>query len=234
MTKSNDLDFGRRSIVAQKKLMYAHLEDLIKYNTYSKMDNDTVRQLIMDVASGAESYRSAGIKHGISYNTINSWKRSGWIYEAVELGKQIAQDALDRRFSGVINKALDNLDDSLSNGDSVLGKDGKIKRKPVSAKDNALIAAIAFDKRQLVRGEATTISEDKSSEDRLKDLAAQFKKFAMNGEKVIEGEIVDETDREQGTSANTEESHSLSGISGGMGQDIWQKHPERENSGEDE
>lgn len=163
------------------------------------------------------------MKHGISYNTINDWKRRGWIYEAVELGKQLAQDALDRRFTGVINKALNNLDDALENGDSVLGKDGKLKRKPVTAKDNALIAAIAFDKRQLVRGEPTNVSEDKSKDDRLNELAEQFKKFAMREEKTIEGELVDE----QGPQRDAEEPGEQREIQGELRPDICPEDKDR-------
>lgn len=182
--------YGQRAIVAQKKLLYRHLEDLIQYNTKNTnrmgWTRENVKQLVMDVATGAKSYRKAAMDEGISYNTVQVWKKNGWIYEAVEIGKELALDALDRKFSGVINKALSNLDERLTHGDVKTDRNGKQIVTPVSAKDNAIVASIAFDKRQLLRGEATSISEDKSTEDRLKDLASQFRRFTE--EKVIEGE----------------------------------------------
>ena len=42
--------------------------------------------------------------------------------------------------------------DRLKNGDAVLVA-GEIKRKPVSARDLALVSAIAYDKRVLVRNQ---------------------------------------------------------------------------------
>lgn len=198
--KGNDLEIGRRAIVQKNVLLTRHLDDIIKYNVRKSnpYSREAVFEFVLDVASGKESYRSSGMKHGISYNTVNEWKRKGWIYEAVEVAKELVQEKLDRRLTGVINKALDNLDTALDKGDTVIGKDGKLKTKPVTAKDNALIAAIAFDKRQLIRGEATSISDSKDSqEDKLAALAEEFKKFAMREEKVVEGEVLVENTNAQ-------------------------------------
>jgi hypothetical protein len=49
--------------------------------------------------------------------------------------------------------------DRLDNGDAyVVG--GEVKRKPVSARDLALVAAITFDKRQLARNGSPTPTRD--------------------------------------------------------------------------
>lgn len=211
--RQNDSPFGRRSILAHKKQAMCELEAIIEDNTKTHKDRENIRKLCVDVAMGLESFRSGAMKYGLSYHTVNEWKRKGWIYEAVEIAKELAQDKLDRRLTGTINKALNNIDTALDKGDGVLQKDGSLAYKPVSAKDNAIIAGIAFEKRQLLRGEATQISEEGSTGDKLAALAEQFAKFAINNEKVIDGEAVrveeeDGKDNGQGFTGNTEEQDS--------------------------
>ena len=193
---SNDMEYGRRAIVMKQKMLHRHLEDIVRLslNRVKSYTPEIVTQFIIEVAAGRESYRSSAAKHGISYNTVNQWKKHGWIYEAVEIAKELVQEKIDRRLTGVIDKALTNLDDQLSKGEEIVTKTGTIMKKAVCAKDNALIAAIAFDKRQLLRGEATQIHEEKAGEDKLLKLAEEFKKFAMKEEKVIVGEVVEEHD----------------------------------------
>lgn len=186
---SNDMEYGRRAIVMKQKMLHRHLEDIVRLslNRVKSYTPEVVTQFIIDVAAGRESYKSSAAKYGISYNTVNQWKKHGWIYEAVEIAKELVQEKIDRRLTGVIDKALTNLDKQLEKGEEIVTKTGTIMKKAVCAKDNALIAAIAFDKRQLLRGEATQIHEEKAGEDKLLKLAEEFKKFAMKEEKTIEG-----------------------------------------------
>jgi len=187
---SNDLPTGRRAIIQQQKLLTRYLDDTIRYNTSDKFTLEQLRPFVMDIAAGALSYRGACMKYGISYNTLNEWKRKGWIQEAVEIAKDLVQEQLDRKLSGVVHQALNNISTALEKGDGYIGKDGTLKHKPVTAKDNAVIAAIAFDKQRLLRGEATTISENRDDGEMLKELADRFKSFATREEKVIDGELV--------------------------------------------
>src|SRR5262249_38313588 len=57
---------------------------------------------------------------------------------------------LDGAYTRILDKALQELLDRLEQGDPfVVG--GEVKRKPVSARDLALVAAITYDKRRLSR-----------------------------------------------------------------------------------
>jgi hypothetical protein len=66
---------------------------------------------------------------------------------------------LDGAFTRIIHKATDELLDRLNNGDAVL-IDGEVRRKPVSARDLALISGIAHDKRALIRRQKLSLQRE--------------------------------------------------------------------------
>ena len=79
--------------------------------------------------------------------------------------------------------------DRLENGDikPMKGKDGiQYVSHPVTARDAAQVASLMADKRALMRGDPTSRVE-KTSTDRLVELAKEFEKFASA--KTIEGEV---------------------------------------------
>jgi hypothetical protein len=94
---------------------------------------------------------------GIPHRTCTSWAHAPWfatLYAEVRAEKGAE---LDGAFTRIIHKATDELLDRLENGDAVL-IDGEVKRKPVSARDLALISGITYDKRALARNEPTSIT----------------------------------------------------------------------------
>lgn len=107
----------------------------------------------------------------------------------------------DAKFTRIIEKTLDAIEDRLDNGDTQVLKDGTLIRRPISGKDLSLISAINVDKRQLLRGEPTSRSESTNSAQdsvtRLEKLAETFENLARIGRKpqvieVQEAEIVKE------------------------------------------
>jgi hypothetical protein len=122
--------------------------------------------------------------------TIRTWKQTEWWAEISERIVQEADEQLDTKLTSIVDKAVEALNDRLDNGEEVYDiKSGKVIKKSVGAKDSAFIFATAVDKRQLLRGKATSRVEKVTIDTRLGRLAEQFKAFTNS--KTIEGEIVD-------------------------------------------
>jgi hypothetical protein len=86
----------------------------------------------------------------IPERTLNDWSIQPWF--ATMLAELRAEKGAE--FDGALTRVLDEatkqLLDRLQHGDPyIVG--GEVKRRPVAAKDLAIIAGVAFDKRQLCR-----------------------------------------------------------------------------------
>ena len=113
----------------------------------------------------------------ISEKTLSRWKQEPWFHEIVDRVKQEQNEVLDAKFSKVLDKAAEEMQDRVENGDWILTKDGATVRVPVKARDLAVVTSSLFDRRQLLRGESTTISSNVSTEDKLKKLWDKFETF---------------------------------------------------------
>jgi hypothetical protein len=148
-----------------------------------------------DVIKAAKGYMATGTWAqaaritGIPVESIKSWgKKDYWPILLEELN-YLKNIETDRQLSQLMEKALEESMDRLVNGDHVVVK-GEIHRKPVTARDAALIAAIAYDKRALHRGDPTKIEEKNFSVDeRLIELKETFDALARRNEEKVVAEI---------------------------------------------
>ena len=108
----------------------------------------------------------------VNERTLSDWVKSEWWDSLLQTLHHEKGVELDAKLSEVIDKALWNLKDRLDNGDVKIRADGTTQRVPVSAKDCAIIAAVGFDKRQILRNQPTSITGD--STQRLRELAARL------------------------------------------------------------
>lgn len=116
---------------------------------------------------------------GLEVNTISDWKtRSVWWPKLIEDLRKEKQDQLDAVLTTTLDTLLTNVSQRLEEGDPYVKKDGTIGFMPVKAKDMAVMAAIFYDKRALIRGEATQIKRE--SNDSLKSLEEKFKAIAVS------------------------------------------------------
>lgn len=116
----------------------------------------------------------------IPEGTIRAWKQTVWWHEIQSRIHQEQNEELDVKLTKLVDKAVDQINDRLESGDFVYNaKEDKLVRKPVNAKDIAIVTAITLDKRQLLRGEPTQRVEKISENEKLTRLAEQFKKFAL-------------------------------------------------------
>ena len=117
---------------------------------------------------------------GLDYAKVRKWKETAnWWNGAVQECQTRLQEELDAALTGIIHKATAEIEDRIVNGDHVYSaKNDKIIRVPVPAKSLAVTMAVVFDKRQLLRGEATSRVEKVSEEEKLNRLQKQFEQMA--------------------------------------------------------
>jgi hypothetical protein len=113
---------------------------------------------------------------GIPHRTCTSWAHAPWFATLFAEVRAEKGAELDGAFTRIIHKAADEILDRLENGDAVL-IDGEVKRRPVSARDLAMINGIIYDKRALARNEPTGIT-GKIQEGYLPGLAAYLTDLA--------------------------------------------------------
>lgn len=134
------------------------------------------------------SVEQAGLNTGIPRKYIHSWKcKSPWWPIEVAKVRIQEQDKLDAVMTGVIDNTMGQLNDRILNGDWKKNtKTGELERIPLTAKDLAVVAGITFDKRQLIRGDATAITSRSSGTD-LQELEAKMMGWAkkVQQEKVV-------------------------------------------------
>lgn len=116
----------------------------------------------------------------IPQRTISDWMRSDWWAEYHAAMVRSCKDESGSAFRRIVKKAATGLEDRLDNGDIILDRKGREKRKPISAKDLTVIMAIATDKDRVLRGEPTTISGKATD---LKGKAAEFEAIAQGDKK---------------------------------------------------
>lgn len=122
----------------------------------------------------------------IPYTTVRVWSQKDWWPILLEEIKYLKNIQLDGQYTSILEKSLKAVIERLEHGDEVVvGK--QLRRRKVSARDAALISAIMFDKRQLLRGDPTQIAQNNFSvDDRLAKLQDTFEELAKKAnEKVI-------------------------------------------------
>ena len=116
---------------------------------------------------------------GIPPKVLREWKDEPWWTEIQKKVFVEQNEKLAGRISGVLDKSLEHLVDRLDNGDYLWDvRKSKLVRKPVDTKVLATVFNSLVARRQLIRGEPTSITSQVGVDDRLKMLAAQFEKFA--------------------------------------------------------
>jgi hypothetical protein len=120
------------------------------------------------------------------------WHQEPWW---VEIQKRVyveQNENLSSRINEVLDKSLIEIKDRLEHGDMFFDrKTGEFRRKPVETKTLAILFDNLTTKRQLVRGEPTSISAKIGVEDRLEQLKESFEKFAKS--RLIEnGTVIEE------------------------------------------
>lgn len=107
----------------------------------------------------------------IPATTISDWTHQPWWDGLVGEARRLKDVELDRKLSGVIDKAMQRLAERLDQNESIN-----------NIKDLAVVAAVAYDKRALMRGDPTSRVEKVSAEQRLERLTQKFREVARQTE----------------------------------------------------
>lgn len=155
----------------------------------------------------------------IPRETIKEWRKTQWWRDEMRLQLAERDFKMQQNFGVVIEEAADIVRDRLKNGDVVVDNKGNERRRPVGARDAALIAAIFHDKRRDARNQEVKLEETQTTQQILMDLASTFGQFVKKP-KTIEGEVVDAeftelqkelqaggSDGKQGTQSTTSEAN---------------------------
>lgn len=130
---------------------------------------------------------------------IKKWRKEPWFLDLMREVRVFQNDEVDTIMTALISQSLEALKDRIENGEVKVFRDGTEVRVPIQARDLATIASLNIDKRQVLRGEPTTISESRQTvsdtmEQRLKTLAETFTQLSEKAAKklkVKEPEVVD-------------------------------------------
>ena len=140
----------------------------------SPISKESIADFFILYVSGTPIRESARIV-GIKEVTAKAWRRRPWWAEVEYAARLVASQTADRKLSKVLDLAIDKLKTRITKGDPYPAQ-GEVRFKPVAAKDLAIITGVVYDKRALIRGEATNISaEAKTEEERLSELSEAFK-----------------------------------------------------------
>ena len=99
---------------------------------------------------------------GVSPSQMNTWMESPWWPEATAELKKRQQEALDGRITGLMALSLDVVEERLTGGDPTWVKDEGLVNIPIKAGVAAKIMGTLYEKRALIRGDATShvVKED--------------------------------------------------------------------------
>ena len=134
---------------------------------------------------------------GVPYKTLQQWSDQDWWFAIQGRCRREHSDIMDAKMSKIIELGMKKVHDRLRKGDTVYNpmKD-KTVEVPMTGRDVALVTGLFFDKRQLIRGEATKITQgNESSDERLAKLAQKFVQLVEDSKKrkaiTVEAEVVD-------------------------------------------
>lgn len=124
--------------------------------------------------SAAKTGEILNIKPG----TVRQWKMQPWWQQVIDRIRSEKDDELDVKFTGIIDKTVEQINERLENGDYIYDlKNQELIRKPMGGKEMAVVTSIFMDKRALLREKKQQHSEQSEVMDRLKKLAEEFSGF---------------------------------------------------------
>lgn len=129
---------------------------------------------------------------GIPRGVLEKFSTEPWWDEIVGKVKKEKNEELDAKISSILEATITQIEDRIKGGEYYIDRKTKeVTRIPVRTKDLAMATDILFDKRQLLRGEATVRTEAITTEQRLENLKLNFEKLARSKLINPHSEVVD-------------------------------------------
>jgi len=131
-------------------------------------------------------------KHRVYHVEMIELTRQVWFVEEVNSLSREAAAITRVKLTRLFDKSIEELEDRMTYGDTVVGMEGQTYRMPIRAKDLAAIAKIVFDTKKdldsTISGSVLGTAESK----RLRDLAAALRAVPVSGER-LDKKIAEET-----------------------------------------
>ena len=99
------------------------------------------------------NWRKVAEVTGIPQRTLNDWSTQTWYGTLLAEVREEKGAELDGAYTRIIHEATEQLMDRLKHGDPYIAG-GEVRRKPVTARDLAIVAGVVHDKRALARSHA--------------------------------------------------------------------------------
>lgn len=123
--------------------------------------------------------------------TLRGMMGEQWWLDTISQVRREENDQITAKMTTFIEKSIDAMLERVENGDEVINlKDGTRYRTPVRLRDLAIPVGVLTDKRNLLRGQATSRSESLGQEETLRALGEKFEQFAKKL-KIKEPEVID-------------------------------------------
>ena len=130
-----------------------------------------------------------GLTYTLPRQTFLSWRKTEWWHDMISEVRVFHKEAVDGKFSGLIDKLIDTIDDRIANGDQVVDpKTGRKSFKKVSLKDATTTLKEVIEKRALFRGEPTSHRKTTSVEKKLHDIQERLEDYAAKSKTLSEKE----------------------------------------------
>ncbi len=112
--------------------------------------------------------------------------RQVWFMEEVRNLDREATTVTRAKLTRLFDTTIDELEDRLKHGDTVIGMEGQSFKVPLKAKDLASIAKVVFDTKKELDGSYSGLGSSESK--RLRDLAAALRAVPVDGSRLTEKE----------------------------------------------
>ena len=150
---------------------------------YSPEQKIAAAQAYLITGTSVQAQKYCGVKADV----IRDWKtRSTWWTSLFETIQKQKSEELEANFTRILDTSLLALEDRIENGDTKINKDGSLIRVPMGGKEIAVVLAIMYDKRALLRGDVTSRVEKRETnamtllQNKFEDIARQLEAKPIN------------------------------------------------------
>ncbi len=123
----------------------------------SQYSNDQRMAVLADYCVIGNITKTAAM-HNIPRTTIDGWIKSDWGVELLGEIRDQKGEELDANLTKLIDSAFEQAQDRIENGDYRVTKDGKLFRVPMGGYQLVISGSTAYDKRQLLRNQPTSVN----------------------------------------------------------------------------
>lgn len=176
--------------------------DIVRLTDIDGIDHQlspySVQQKLMAVTMWSVLGNMAEVSRrtGIDQNVIKYWKNhTEWWKEAIARIRLQRNEKFDAKLTAGMDRLMDEILDRVDNGDEVVLKDGSSRRRKLGGKEMALMLAMLYDKRALIRGDPTSNPGTRggsTQEEMLKSLKSSFENLSKDIKRRDNEKIVSE------------------------------------------